>query len=264
MAAPNPQSTNSADTVAYCLPHVDDFSLRCIDPRLLSISSSKDHTPIETPRAFTIDSHPNLGIFLPPTSAPVVAAHRDGNHTAVTLNSHQLLPLSEAPAQRAHPIPTRRNDHARTQKLSPRHKKRRAKAIETLNQQPLYHALPTADREYFHQVVTKLSNAPFLVSPQSMEPTVGSPAGSLLIGPHRWVGPGAAAAHESVYTVLVDRPSEGAYVCWICGETRVDRRLIRALDHVRGHFNHRPYRCSETHFNQHTESASTLPLASVW
>jgi len=243
VTAPNPQSTNSADTLAYCPPHADDFSLRCIDPRLLSISSSKGHTPIETPRAFTVDTHPNLGIFPSLTSAPAAAAHCDGNYTAVTSPSHQLRPpLSDAPAQHARPIPTRRNDHARTQTLSPRHKKRRAKALETLNQQPLYHALPTPDREYFHQVVTKLSNAPFLVSPQSMEPTVGSSAGSLLIGPHRWVGPGAAAAHESVYTVLVDRPSEGAYVCWICGETRVDRRLIRALDHVHGHFNHRPCR----------------------
>ncbi len=50
---------------------------------------------------------------------------------------------------------------------------------------------------------------------------------------------------------LVHRPSEGAFVCWICGETRPERRLPRALDHVRGHFNHRPYHCSETHFDPH-------------
>ena len=85
-----------------------------------------------------------------------------------------------------------------------------------------------------------------------------SAAGRQLIEPHRPTGPGAAAARESVYAVLVDRPEEGDYVCWICGETRADRRLIRALDHVRGHFNHRPYHCPETHVDQHTG------VASVW
>jgi len=167
------------------------------------------------------------------------------------------------PAQCARPIPTRgRNNHARTQNLSPRHKKRRAKALETLTQQPFYHALPTADRQYFHQVVTNLRNASYLVSPQSLEPTVGSRDGRLLIGPLR---PGAvAAARESVYVALLDRPSEGAYVCWICGEARPDRRLVRALDHVRSHFNHRPYHCSESHWERNTGSTSSLPLAPVW
>ena len=93
---------------------------------------------------------------------------------------------------------------------------------------------------------------------------MGSAAGRLLIEPHRLTGPGAAAARESVYAVLVDRPSGGAYVCWICGEIRADRGLVRALDHVRGHFEHRPYHCSETHFDQNTESASPLPSVSTW
>jgi len=246
--------------------HADDFSLRCIDPRLLPISRPEDNTLIETPCAFTLDTHPNLGIFPPPT-APIAAAQSDGNYTDVTSTSHQPPPpLLEAPAQRARLIPSRgrSDDHARTQDLSPRHKKRRAKALEGITQQSLYHSLPTADREYFHQVVTKLSNAPYLVSPQSPEPTVGSLDGRLLIGPRRLIGPGATTARESVYAVPVDHPSEGPYVCWICGEGRADRRLPRALDHVRGHFNHRPYRCSETHFDQRTESASSLPLASVW
>jgi hypothetical protein len=169
------------------------------------------------------------------------------------------------PSQRARPTPSRgRNDHDRTRNFSPRHKKRRAKALDSLTEQPFYHSLPTADREYFHEVVTNLSNASFLVSPQSLEPTVGSLDGRLLIGPRRLIGPGAAAARESVYAVLIDRSSESAHVCWICGEVRADRRLLRALDHVRGHFNHRPYRCLETHFDHPSESASPLPLASIW
>ena len=201
-----------------------------------------------------------------PTSAPVISTHRDGNYTDVTSICHQLSPpLSEAPAQHSCGRPSRgRNHNGRIQTLSPRHKKRRAKPLESLTQQSLYHSLPTADREYFDQVVTKLSNASHLVSPQSLEPTVGSLDGRLLIGPRRSIGPGAAAARESVHAVLVDRPSEGAYVCWICGEKRADWRLVRALDHVRVHFNHRPYHCSENHFDRHTEPASSLPSASFW
>jgi hypothetical protein len=99
----------------------------------------------------------------------------------------------------------------------------------------------------------------YLVSPQSLEPTVGSPAGLKIVGPRRLTGPGTAAARESVYTVLIDRPAEGAYVCWICGEKRADRRLPRALDHVRGHFKHRPYHCSETHFDRYSGSGLRYP-----
>jgi hypothetical protein len=78
---------------------------------------------------------------------------------------------------------------------------------------------------------------------------VGGSAGSLLIDPCRPTGPGAAAESEGVYAVLVDRPSARPYVCRICGEARADRRLNRALDHVHGHFDHRPYRCSEIHLD---------------
>src|SRR5258708_2443145 len=180
--------------------YVDDFSLECIDPRLLWISRPPDNIPIEKPYAFTQVVSP------PPTSAPATMT------TTITLLSlqcvtYQFLPPSEAPAQSAHAIPSRGgNGRIRTQNLSPRHKKRRAKGLEVLAEQSLYHSLPTVDREYFDQVVTRLRNA---VSPQSLEPTVGSAAGHLLIGPRRLTGPGAVAARESVYAVLVDRPSEG-------------------------------------------------------
>jgi hypothetical protein len=105
--------------------------------------------------------------------------------------------------------------------------------------------VPTADREYFHNVVTELRNVFYFVAPQSPEPTAGSLGGDLLIGPRRSSRPGAAAARESVYAVLVDRPEEGPYVCWLCGEARADRRLGRTVDHVHGHFSHRLYHCSE-------------------
>ena len=243
---------NSRIRLTSRLLHVDDFSLKCIDPRLLWIFRPADNTPIETPYAFAldVDTHPDLKIIPHPTSAPATAAqYDDDDYTAATPVCYQFPPLSEAPAQYARAMPSRQNRPLR-------HKKRRAKGLEVLAEQPFYYSLPTVDREYFDQVITKLSNAFHLASPQSLEPTVGSAAGRLLIGPRRLAGLGAVAARESVYAVLVDRPSEGVFVCWICGETRTDRRFLRALDHVRGHFNHRPYHCSEKHFDPRIEGAS--------
>jgi hypothetical protein len=93
---------------------------------------------------------------------------------------------------------------------------------------------------------------------------VENSAGNLLIRPQRLTGPGAARDRESVYAVLVDRPRAGAYICWICGEARADRRLGRSVDHIRGHFDHRPYRCSEIHLDQTNGPTSALPSTSVW
>ena len=89
---------------------------------------------------------------------------------------------------------------------------------------------------------------------------MGSTAGLLLIESHRSTGPGAAAARESVYAVQVDWPEEGAYGCWVWGETRAYRRLVCALDHVRGHLEYHPYHCGEIHIGGRIESASPLPL----
>jgi hypothetical protein len=96
-------------------PLVDDIPLRCIDPQLLSIFRPGDNTLVKTPRAFTLDTHSNLGISPSPSSAPAAAAHRDGDYTTVTSTSHQLPPpLSEAPAQRVRPIPSRRKKRSRS------------------------------------------------------------------------------------------------------------------------------------------------------
>ena len=157
-------------------------------------------------------------------------------------------PLSEATAQRARPIGSRgRNDHVRTQGISPRHKNRRAKDLEILAQQPFSHALPTADREYFNQVVTNLRNASHLALPQSLEPIDESSAGGLLIDPCRLTGPGAAAARESVYAVLVER----------CTYTSV--RPDHAITHVRDHLKKpSPYLCL-MHERQHHPCSGHLP-----
>ena len=207
----------------------------------------------------TVDT---LGTFAPPTTAPV--AYLDGSHTATAAAPPSRQAPRSPPNGPAHGTErTRRTapsrgeyKHVRVQNLSPRHKKRRALALETLTQQPFYHSLPTTDRAYFDQVVASLRSAPYLVSPQTLEPSVGSPAGLQLVGPRRSTGPGTAAARESVYAILVDRHLDGDYVCWICGEKRADRRL--PAHSIAFHFEHRPYHCMETHANLRTG------LASVW
>ena len=216
---------------------VDELPLESIDPQLLCISHPEDSALVEALHASTFDTQLDLWMSPPLIPAPVAAAYREDHYAAVTStyrpSSPPLTFKSTSSARsserlRSHPKPLPRS-----------HQKRWAKALESFTQQSLYHSLPANDREYFHQVITKLNNAPYLASPQSLEPTVGSTAGRMLIEPHRLTGPGATAARQSVYAVLVDRPSEGAYVCWICGETRADWRLVRALGHVRGHLEHR-------------------------
>jgi len=209
-------------------------------------------------------THPHPSVFSPPATTP--AAYLDVNHMVDTPVGNQAVPPPRAPAQSGyrarHSAPSREvNKRVHLQDSFLRYKKRQVKPLGTLVEKPLYHSLPPTDRDYFDQVVANLRSASYLVSPQKLEPTFGSPNGLQLVGTRRFRGPGTAADRESVYAVLIDRPVEGAYVCWICGEKRRDRRLPRALDHVRGHFEHRPYHCLETHFDR---SGSLDPLAFSW
>ena len=246
----------------------DDFCLKYIDPQLLWVSPPAENTLIESHHEPTIELTPELGLLFPPPATPAV--YPNDSHTAATPPNHQTLPpISRVPVHGANSIrrlaPSQgRNRSARLPDSPLHYKKRRAQALETFTCQPLYHSLPTADREYLETVVANLRGAPHLASPQTPEPTIGSLDGLKLVGSRRFTGPGTAANRESVYAILVDRPAEGAFVCWICGERRADRRLPRALDHVRGHFEHRPYHCLETHLEQPIESGSLLPLAPVW
>lgn len=103
---------------------------------------SVDNTLTEARHAATISTLP--------TTVP--AEYLDGSRTAATATCHQLpSPISEAlppsanRTQRLAPARERR-DHLLIQNLSPRHKKRQAKTLEILTQQPLYHSLAPADR----------------------------------------------------------------------------------------------------------------------
>ena len=235
-----------------------------INHRPPSLTHPTGNTTIETCYPPVLDAPPDLD---PLITAP--ATYHDDIHVVATPADHYASSVSEVPAHNANrprrQAPSHRGEkRVRIHDSAPRHKKRRALALGTLEGRPLYHSLTSPDREYFDQVIAKLQGASYLVSPQTLEPKVGTSAGLELVGPCRSTGPGAAADCESVYVILVDRPAEGAHKCWICGEKRSDRRLSRALDHIRGHFEHRPYHCFETHCDPRIRSGSPLSLASVW
>ena len=234
-------------------PEPEPEAIKCIDPKQLTLITP--HHP----------NHPFTSTAGPSTTAQALLTDDDDDD-------------DDAPAHIANRVsspPSRGNNHPRLQDSStlPRHKKRRAVSLDALPHRPLYDFLPDPDREYFHNLVENLYGAPCFDSPQAMEPTAGSPAGLLLIGSRRGlllvgsrrdVGVGAAADHESIYAVFVARPLKGAFVCWICGEQREDRKLPRAVGHIRGHFEHYPYHCSETHVAQQAEPESPSSLVSVW
>ena len=92
------------------------------------------------------------------------------------------------------------------------------------------------DQQYVDQIIASLRSASYLISGQALEPTMGSSVEIQLLRSHRSTGPRRAADHESLDASLVDRPAEGAYVCWICGEKRANWRLLRAVEHARSHF----------------------------
>jgi hypothetical protein len=102
------------------------------------------------------------------------------------------------------------------------------------------------DRIYFDNVIKKLRTAPYLPL-QTEEPTISSQAGVSLVGEGRAEGPGRARGDDSVYAILVDRPSSGPFLCWICGHPEKQRKVLRALGHLREHFEHKPWECTQDH-----------------
>lgn len=103
------------------------------------------------------------------------------------------------------------------------------------------------DQTYFNNAIEGLRSASYLGDPQRQEPTISSEPGRALLGVVRVEGPGHAKEDESVYAVFVDKPSLGPFCCWICGHLERQRKALRVLGHVREHFEHRPWECTQDH-----------------
>jgi len=127
-------------------------------------------------------------------------------------------------------------------------KKRKAEPLSAIPQEDYYYRKNTPqDQTYFDNVIQKLRMAPYLGHPQKLESTISSEEGKALVGDVRNEGPGRASDGESVYSILVDKPPSGPFRCWICGHLEKQRKVLRALGHVREHFEHRPWGCLQDH-----------------
>jgi hypothetical protein len=93
------------------------------------------------------------------------------------------------------------------------------------------------DQIYFDNVIRKrLRVAPYLGHPRMLEP-ISSEAGVVLV---RAEGPGRAREDDSVYAILVDRPSLGSFLCCICDHPEKQCKAVRALGHLRERFKQKP------------------------
>ena len=125
--------------------------------------------------------------------------------------------------------------------------KSKAKPLSAIDEKDYHYRKNTSrdDQIYFDIVVKNLRGASYLTRPQRVEPTISSDAGSALVGDG--AGHARKDEDESVYAVLVDKPPLGPFLCWICGHPENQRKILRALGHVREHFEHRPWECSQDH-----------------
>jgi len=130
-----------------------------------------------------------------------------------------------------------------------RGRKSKAKSLSAMREEDCYYRQNTSpeDQIYFHNVIKKLREADYLGYPQRLEPTISSKEGVVLVGDSRAEGPGRASEGEPVYSILVDKPSSGPFLCWICGHIEKQRKGLRALGHVREHFEHKPWKCTQDH-----------------
>ena len=134
--------------------------------------------------------------------------------------------------------------------------KRKVKPLSTMREGDYYYRQNTSldDQTYFGNVIKKLHAAPYLGHPQTVEPTISSEEGMALVGEIRAEGPGRAKGDESVYAILVDKASSGPFLCWICGHLEQQRKALRALGHVREHFEHYPWACTQDHRSSQNDS----------
>lgn len=136
----------------------------------------------------------------------------------------------------------------------------RTKPLGKLKGPFFYQSFP-GDYRYLDEVIAKLKVASHLEAPQTLEPLMATDAGSMLVTSSRLAGRATVADDESVYAVLVARPPHGPYTCLICGAKRPDRKLNRAVDHIRGHFEHRPWGC---HMEHPIPGSSSAPDTAPW
>lgn len=145
-------------------------------------------------------------------------------------------------------------------------RKSEAKRLSIVPEADHYYRQNTSldDQTYLYNIIKKLSAAPYLRHPQKIEPTISSEAGVALVGDIRVEGPGRAKGDESIYAILIDKPSSGPFLCWICGHLEKQRKALRVLGHVREHFKHRPWACTQNHARAQNGSDGHTKPQVIW
>ena len=110
------------------------------------------------------------------------------------------------------------------------------------------------DKAFLDDALETIKSAPFLDSPQQIECTVGKDGACELnvVRPPRSTGIGQVQEGDSVYFIFLSQ-IEDKFLCWICGHKMTFEKQLRALGHVRMHFEHRPFDCDWTETSEKSE-----------
>jgi len=101
------------------------------------------------------------------------------------------------------------------------------------------------DKDYLDGALETLKSASFRQLPQQMECTIGKDGACDLdvVRPPRSTGIGQVQEGDSAYFIFLSQIEDG-FLCWICGHIMTVEKQLRALGHVRMHFEHRPFHCN--------------------
>jgi hypothetical protein len=118
------------------------------------------------------------------------------------------------------------------------------------------------DKDYLDKARETVSSASFLQHPQQPECIVGKGGACELqvVRPPRSTGIGQVQEGDSIYFIFLSQVDQH-FICWICGHRLTIGKQLRALDHVRIHFGHQPFRCTGTWKNGNSEDAPRIPCS---
>jgi len=126
--------------------------------------------------------------------------------------------------------------------------KRKGKGMTNDQPKEIIEATPymdEVDKAFLDGALEKIRPAPFLRSPQQIECTVREDGACDLgvVRAPRSTGIGQVQEGDSIYFIFLSQ-IEDRFLCWICGHKMTVEKRLRALGHVRTHFEHRPFHCN--------------------
>jgi len=135
--------------------------------------------------------------------------------------------------------------------------KRKGKGMTNDQPKEIIEATPyvdAVDKAFLDSALESLRSASFLHSPQKIEYTVEEDGARDLdvVRAPRSTGIGQVQEGDSIYFIFLSQ-IEDRFLCWICGHKMTVEKRLRALGHVRMHFEHRPFHCNWTMISENGE-----------